>query len=151
MEPTLLSGDFTKTETNQLNYTENQMAYTNILQIDDDADDCEFFMEALQAVSQAGYTAERDPVKALDKLIRGELHPDVIFLDLNMPIMSGFEFLNAIKKQDTIRDIPVIIFSTSLMQENKNKAQSCGAAGYISKPSDFNEMKKILRGIIATS
>jgi len=120
------------------------MIYKNILQIDDDIDDCEFFMEALQAVSQAGYTSMHNPVEALNKLILKELKPDVIFLDLNMPIMSGFEFLIEIKKQEIIKNIPVIIFSTSQMEEIKRKARNYGADEYISKPSDFDEMKKIL-------
>lgn len=125
------------------------MTYKNILQIDDDADDCEFFMEALQAVSQADYTSMHNPVEALRKLIEQELIPDVIFLDLNMPIMSGFEFLTEIKKQDILKNIPVIIYSTSQMEENKNKASAFGASGYISKPSDFNEMKRILTTFVA--
>ncbi|MXO04470.1 response regulator [Flavobacterium sp. HBTb2-11-1] len=125
------------------------MPYTNILQIDDDADDCDFFMEALHAVSDANYTSERNPMEALRKLIRKELQPDVIFLDLNMPVMSGFELLAELKKQDSTSNIPVIIFSTSQMLENKNKAASFGAAGYICKPSDFNEMKKILKNFTA--
>lgn len=120
------------------------MTYKNILQIDDDADDCDFFMEALQAISKAGYTSMHNPIEALNKLIKKELVPDVIFLDLNMPLMSGFEFLIEIKKQEIIRDIPIIIFSTSQMDENKKKARKYGADDYISKPHDFNEMKKIL-------
>lgn len=120
------------------------MIYKNVLQIDDDVDDCEFFMEALQAVSAADYTSLQNPVDALNKLIRKEIAPDVIFLDLNMPIMSGFEFLAAIKQEDILSTIPIIIFSTSLFDEIKIKARNYGATGYISKPSDLNELKKIL-------
>ncbi|SHH65978.1 CheY chemotaxis protein or a CheY-like REC (receiver) domain [Flavobacterium defluvii] len=121
-----------------------KMIYKNILQIDDDIDDCEFFMEALQAVSTADYTAMQNPVEALNKLIHKEINPDVIFLDLNMPIMSGFEFLIEIKKQEAIKNIPIIVFSTSQFEEIKLKARKYGANEYISKPSDFNELKKIL-------
>ncbi|MRX69761.1 Response regulator receiver domain-containing protein [Flavobacterium resistens] len=120
------------------------MIYKNILQIDDDVDDCEFFMEALQAVSDADYTAMHNSVEALNRLIRQELIPDIIFLDLNMPIMSGFEFLVAIKTQKIIQDIPVVIFSTSQFEETKLKARNYGAKEFISKPSDFNELKKII-------
>ncbi|MDQ6469863.1 response regulator [Flavobacterium sp. LHD-80] len=120
------------------------MIYKNILQIDDDVDDCEFFMEALQAVSDADYTAMHNSVEALNKLISQELSPDIIFLDLNMPIMSGFEFLTAIKAQKLIQDIPVVVFSTSQFEETKLKARSYGAKEFISKPSDFNELKKII-------
>jgi CheY-like chemotaxis protein len=75
------------------------MIYRNILQIDDDCDDCELFMEALEEISSAQYTAIYDPVEALRKLMESEITPDVIFLDLNMPIMSGIEFLTEIKSR----------------------------------------------------
>ena len=120
------------------------MTYKNILQIDDDTDDCELFLEALQAISTASYTSINDPVDALQKLIHNEIFPDVIFLDLNMPVMSGMEFLAEIKKKDTIKNIPVIIFSTSQFDEIKLQAKINGTHDFISKPSDFNELKKIL-------
>ncbi|MDR6763741.1 CheY-like chemotaxis protein [Flavobacterium sp. 2755] len=120
------------------------MTYKNILQIDDDIDDCDFFMEALQAVSSADYVSMQNPVEALNKLIHKKINPDVIFLDLNMPVMSGLEFLIEIKKQEVIKDIPIIIFSTSQFEEIKLKAKKYGADEYISKPSDFNELKEIL-------
>ena len=125
------------------------MNYKNILQIDDDTDDCELFLEALQAVSNALYTSINDPVVALRKLIHKEILPDVIFLDLNMPVMSGIEFLTEIKKNDTIKNIPIIIFSTSQFDEIKRQAKNHGAHDFISKPSDFNELKKIISQYIS--
>ncbi|MBE8728193.1 response regulator [Flavobacterium hungaricum] len=125
------------------------MIYKNILQIDDDMDDCEFFMDAVHEISSAVYTGIQNPLEALEKLISKELIPDVIFLDLNMPLMSGFEFLVEIKKQEFVKNIPVIIFSTSQFEEIKTKAQNYGASGYISKPNNFDELKKILTHYIA--
>jgi two-component system response regulator HydG len=83
-------------------------------------------------------------VEALKKLISQELSPDIIFLDLNMPIMSGFEFLAEIKMQKVIQDIPIVIFSTSQFEETKIKARKYGVKEFISKPNDFNELKKII-------
>ena len=121
-----------------------RLTYSNILQIDDDTDDCELFMEALEAVSPANYTAICDPVEALQKLIQKEIEPDVIFLDLNMPIMSGLEFLTAIKKREELKEIPIIIFSTSQLDDIIREAKSYGAHDFISKPNNFNELKRIL-------
>jgi CheY-like chemotaxis protein len=120
------------------------MTYKNILQIDDDLDDCELFMDALNEVSNAFYTGINDPIEALQKLIRKEVQPDVIFLDLNMPLMSGLEFLAEIKKQEILKDIPVIIYSTSELEDIKREAKSYGADDYISKPNNFNELKNML-------
>ncbi|OXA75913.1 hypothetical protein B0A65_20385 [Flavobacterium frigidimaris] len=120
------------------------MAYKNILQIDDDSDDCELFMEALELVSTATYTAIYDPVEALRKLMQKEISPDVIFLDLNMPIMSGLEFLTEIKKKEGLKEIPIIIFSTSQLDDIIMEAKAHGADDFISKPNNFNDLKKIL-------
>jgi CheY-like chemotaxis protein len=120
------------------------LTYSNILQIDDDSDDCELFMEALEAVSVATYTSIHDPVEALRKLTLKEIIPDVIFLDLNMPIMSGLEFLTEIKKKEGIKEIPIIIFSTSQLEDIILEAKAYGAHDFISKPNNFNDLKKIL-------
>lgn len=120
------------------------MIYRNILQIDDDCDDCELFMEALEEISSAQYTAIYDPVEALRKLMEAEITPDVIFLDLNMPIMSGIEFLTEIKKQEKLKEIPIIIFSTSQLDHIINEAKDYGAQDFISKPNNFNDLKRIL-------
>ena len=81
------------------------MTYSNILQIDDDSDDCELFMEALEAVSPANYTA--------------------------------------ICNKD-LKEIPVIIFSTSQLDDIIREAKAYGAHDFISKPNNFNDLKKIL-------
>ena len=120
------------------------MTYKNILQIDDDSDDCELFMEALEAVSDATYTAMYNPVEALRKLRQKEIMPDIIFLDLNMPIMSGLEFLTEIKKEEVLKEIPIIIFSTSQLDDIIREAKALGAYDFISKPNNFNDLKRIL-------
>jgi CheY-like chemotaxis protein len=125
------------------------MRYKNILQIDDDFDDCDFFLEALEEVSAAtSYTAIHNPVQALHKLVCNEIHPDLIFLDINMPIMNGMELLVEMNKKELIKDIPVIILSTSIPSDFENKFQDLGAAGYYIKPNDFGAMKTILRNIV---
>lgn len=120
------------------------MNYKNILQIDDDSDDCEFFMEALEAVCSAKYTAIYNPLEALRKLVEKEIEPDLIFLDLNMPAMSGLEFLTEIKKNGRLKEIPIIIFSTSQLDDIIYQAKEYGAQDFISKPNNMNDLKKIL-------
>lgn len=122
------------------------MKYKNILQIDDDFDDCEFFQQALEAVSSAVYMAMHNPVEALQKLTSKEIEPDLIFLDINMPVMTGLEVLAEIKKNDIIKNIPVILFSTSPV--TPKLAKILGAKDYLSKPNNFNELKNVLREIM---
>lgn len=70
------------------------MGYTKIFHIDDDQDDIDFFVAAIEYLSDGvSCFSFTNASKALQKLVSGELIPDVIFLDLNMPIINGQEFL----------------------------------------------------------
>ncbi len=122
------------------------MKYKTILQIDDDFDDCEFFQQALEAVSSAVYMALHNPVEALQKLTTKEIKPDLIFLDINMPLMNGIELLTEIKKRDSIKNIPVILFSTG--PAPISHAKTLGAEDYVTKPNNFNELKNLLKAIV---
>lgn len=124
------------------------MKYKNILQIDDDCDDCSFFLDALRQVSKAGYVAIHNPVHALQQLTGNEIRPDLIFLDINMPVMNGMELLCEMKKKESIKDIPVIIFSTSIPPDVKSKFQNLGAFDYCIKPNDFSVLKNMLRDLL---
>jgi CheY-like chemotaxis protein len=124
------------------------MKYKSILQIDDDDDDCEFFHQALSSISEADYTSLHNPIEALHQLTAREINPDIIFLDINMPLMNGIEFLFEIKKRDIIKNIPVIIFSTSQTIQEKEIAQTLGAEDFLTKPVSFNELKNLLSQVI---
>jgi CheY-like chemotaxis protein len=124
------------------------MKYKSILQIDDDDDDCEFFHQALSSISEADYTSLHNPIEALHRLTLREINPDIIFLDINMPLMNGIEFLFEIKKRDIIKNIPVIIFSTSQTIQEKEIAQTLGAEDFLTKPVSFNELKNLLSQVI---
>jgi DNA-binding NtrC family response regulator len=115
------------------------------LHVDDDQDDCELFREALRAVSNAHYQAINEPVKALQELELRHIFPDVIVVDLNMPVISGMEFLAEVKRMIHLQNIPVIIFSTCSRIETARKARKMGASDYLIKPHDFISLKKILQ------
>jgi len=125
-----------------------KMTHKNILHIDDDADDCEMFEQALKEVSQAIYTSMSNPLKALQKLLAGKIKPDMIILDYNMPGLNGMDLLSQLKKNNKVADIPVIMLSTSSREDFKAKAIELGAVNYITKPSSFTELKSIIRTIL---
>lgn len=126
------------------------MAYQNILLIDDDIDDQEIFMAALQATSaKVGFNFYQNAAEALMRLATKEVTPDIIFLDLNMPVMNGGEFLFAIKKHDGLKDIPVIVLSTSSHTETIRQAMAMGAQQFITKPDRFSDLVQILNSVIS--
>lgn len=122
------------------------MKYQNVLLIDDDVEDQEIFTEALREVSdQLKCTTSTNAKEALAQLDKMELHPDLIFLDLNMPIMTGLEFLKEIKHLDHLKSLPVIIFSTSSNPATIEETTQLGAIDFITKPSRFNDLVNILQ------
>ena len=121
------------------------LKYNCILQIDDDADDCEMFAEALHKVSESEYISINNPVKALENLIAGLLKPDVIVLDVNMPGMNGIEVLSKIMKNKNTSGIPVIMFSTSAHQDHIDKSMALGALKYVAKPFSIGELRAFIQ------
>jgi len=125
------------------------MAYKHILHIDDDLEDCEIFGQALIHMSYVGkHTCISNPVEALRKLTTGILAPDLIFLDLNMPAMDGFVFLENIKEIPQIRQIPVLILSASPQQAYINRTRNLGAQDYLIKPKVLSELVLMLSSIL---
>lgn len=125
------------------------MSYQTLLLIDDDEDDQEIFVTAASAVSESvRCIAILDAREALRKLSDKEINPDVIFLDLNMPIMNGQQFLSELKKHHELRAIPVIIFSTSSSHHTIKSLKDLGASDFITKPSLYNELVEILKPLL---
>ena len=118
----------------------------NILLADDDTDDCIFFKEALDdLVIKTNLTTVHDGEQLMNYLAETSCELiDVLFLDINMPRKNGFECLTEIKQNEKLKDLPVIIFSTSYEQEVVNSLHESGAHYFIRKPSEFEQFKKII-------
>ncbi len=109
-----------------------------ILLIDDDDDDQFLFKEAIEFINPAlQFSIAANGKIAVEKLKASTSLPDLIFLDLNMPFMNGFEFLEEIKKDDQLKKIPIGIFSTSNIAGDIRLAKQLGARFVLTKPSDF--------------
>jgi len=122
------------------------MGYKIIFHIDDDDDDIDFFATAIDQLSSAvSYFSFTDADDALQKLITGEVLPDVIFLDLNMPVINGQEFLSRVKSSESLQDIPVIILSTSSDSYTIQQLKTQGAIDFLTKPSGMKELVALLR------
>ncbi|HMJ70444.1 MAG TPA: response regulator [Cyclobacteriaceae bacterium] len=125
------------------------MRFKNLLLIDDDEDDQELFIEAAREISgDIRVTVLPDAAIAIEKLINKTVTADVIFSDLNMPRMTGQQFLLEIKKQPDLKDIPVIIFSTSSHMHTMQLVKDFGAHEFITKPGLFHELVATLRRLL---
>jgi CheY-like chemotaxis protein len=119
-----------------------------IFLIDDDSDDREIFALALEELfpSFTCVTA-KNGVEALEKLMSGDVKPDYIFLDLNMPRMNGRQCLAEIKKESALGKIPVIIYSTSSESAHKEQMISMGASAFVTKPPVIPELIASLKDV----
>lgn len=118
----------------------------NIYYLDDDADDLYFFKETAEAMGHtvtifvSGYEMLR--VLRKDKL------PDIIFLDIYMPVFDGDEILDLIKKSDDWKHIPVVMISGLYPSSSMGKYIASGANYIMKKPVNFSELKSTLEQIL---
>jgi CheY-like chemotaxis protein len=126
-----------------------QKKQLSILLADDDTDDRFFFAKALQALSipSSLKTVENGELLITYLLENSENLPDVLFLDLNMPMKNGSECLLFIKKNEKLKKLPVIIYSTSLHVEIADLLYKNGAHYYIRK-TELPDLKKVLSKVL---
>ena len=126
------------------------MKYQQILLIDDDEDDLEIFVSAVrQSSNTVVCTTINNAGEALHKLTIKEIVPDVIFLDLNMPVMNGEQFLTEVKKNKGLLQIPIIIFSTSSYSPTIQLMKDLGANDFLTKPERFDELVNLLKPLLS--
>jgi len=114
-----------------------------IFYADDDHDDLEVFRDVVQTIgSKINLMTHDHGEKILNALRNPPPTPKIIFLDLNMPGKSGFEVLEEIKSSDDLKDLPVVIFSTSNDPSNISRSMKMGANYYVTKPTSFESLKK---------
>lgn len=119
---------------------------------DDDLDDAELFSEALSTIQQPVKFHHVPDGQAVFKFLNDAAPmPNIIFLDLNMPEMSGWQCLAKLKNEDNLKSIPVIMYSTSSNPREKDIAIDLGALGFITKPSSFTDLTRILERIVQSN
>src|ERR1044072_4520157 len=111
----------------------------NLMLIDDDEDDREIFMSIVADASPAiSLFIATNGQEALQILHNSPNAPDLIFLDLNMPIMNGEQFMQAIKNDEQLRQVPVVILSTSSDKRTISEMKLLGASHFFTKPDKFS-------------
>lgn len=127
------------------------MDQITFLIIDDDDEDRQWLIETIkQMVPSPSFVEVRHGREALQKLREG-LKPHVIFVDLNMPVMDGIQFLSTLLADPSLNTIPVVVMSTSSNPVITEEVKSLGVSSYITKPNTeielFNEVFKALVAI----
>ena len=112
---------------------------------DDDEDDTFLFQEALgQIPVPTNLVIAENGMELMRKLDINQQVPDLIFLDMNMPIKNGLECLAELRSSETYKETPVVILSTSVAGYLLESAYNGGANLYIQKPTSFSSLVTIL-------
>ncbi len=77
--------------------------------------------------------------------------PDLVLLDLNLPAKNGFEVLSDLKRSESLRAIPVVIFSTSQSESDRSASLALGARDYVTKPSSFQRFVEALKSACSST
>ena len=122
-------------------------ATKTLLLAEDDEDDYVLFSEAIKEFpGSLNLNWVKNGEELMDALKRDRT--DIIFLDINMPLKNGFECLTEIRGDEQLKEIPVIIYSTSDDSKLINWMYNAGANLYLCKPTDFKRLKsRILKAI----
>ncbi|MGQ2984993.1 response regulator [Flavobacterium sp.] len=127
-----------------------KLAIRNIYLAEDDMDDVYFFKFALNKLKlKCNLIVANDGLELVSKLKNGQPEPDIIFVDINMPVMNGLETLDNIKKDPKFNTVPVIVYSTSQDPTDIKKAFKYGASSYLVKPFDLEGLEKLIAKVLS--
>lgn len=123
-----------------------------ILLVDDDEDDQAFFLDTIREIDMnIKIQVANNGIEAISFLKGSKPIPSLIFLDLNMPLMNGFQCLVELKNNALLKNIPVIIFTTSHNSNDIIKTEEMGAAYFFTKPFDYKIFGRKLKEVLNTN
>ena len=117
--------------------------------IDDDSDDRTIFAQSVSKVNadlvcmQASNGSD-----GIQKLLQSSTLPDYVFVDVNMPNMTGFEVLTKIRGNEKLKDLKVIMYTTSNQRSTIETAKNLGADGYFTKPEEVGTLVSYLSDLV---
>jgi CheY-like chemotaxis protein len=122
-----------------------------ILLVEDDQVDVMTVKRALKEIRVTNPVVNMENGEEALKYLRNSDNekPCMILLDLNMPIMNGIEFLQAMKNDDLLQRIPVVVVTTSDEQQDKVSSIDLGVASYLTKPVDYRQFVESMRTMAA--
>lgn len=122
-----------------------------ILYVDDDADDREIFCDAVRSIDENIIcVTATNGLDALSFLESQTQLPDVVFLDINMPLMGGKTCLAEIRGSKKMAHLHVIMFTTSTNPREIEECKKIGANDFINKPASYLHLRELLTFIINT-
>ena len=125
-----------------------QQLHTSIFYADDDVDDLDFFQDVISEINES-VTLFEEGEKLLHTLHNPPPNASVIFLDLNMPVKSGFDVLREIKSYPAFRSVPIVILTTSTNPNDIELCRNLGANLYVCKPTSIAGLRKVVKHVLS--
>lgn len=121
--------------------------HLDLLIVEDSANDAHLISRILQKENpQLSFLLLADGQEALDYLLDKQSdQPSVLLLDLKLPRLTGLEVLERIRSTDRFRSLPVVMFSSSVSDQDLQKAYALGANSYLTKPLAYEDLKTLIR------
>ncbi len=120
----------------------------SIMIADDDPDDCKLIKDAMrESLLSNELIFVKDGEELMRSLIESDVLPGLILLDLNMPKKDGREALAEIKSNPRLKQIPVVVLTTSKAEEDIYRSYNLGVNSFISKPVSFSSLVDVMRGL----
>lgn len=117
--------------------------------IDDDTDDQDFFCAAALKINpEINCVFAQNGIEAIAKLQDDTFVPDVIFIDMNMPLMGGRETLEEIRKIERLNQTAIYVYSTGVSPAVSKQMLALGATDFLIKPSNMNDLQQLLQKIL---
>ena len=112
----------------------------------DDVDDTRYFMRL--ALEQLGYSVieAEDGAKAVEIAVRER--PDIILMDLSLPVMDGFAATASIRNNEETREVPIIAITAHHESDVRSEAKASGLNAYVTKPIDIDFLDELIRGLL---
>jgi CheY-like chemotaxis protein len=129
--------------------TSPSLTKLNILLVEDDSDDVMFFKEALQKLDIISHVTIATTCEALFDDLEIEVQYDLIFLDINLPLMNGKDCLKHIKGSEKYKEIPIIMFTGSSEENDVNHSFDNGAHYHVVKPYAHSNYVESLRIVMS--
>jgi CheY-like chemotaxis protein len=120
-----------------------------LLYVDDDPEDIEIFVEAVKECDRTIQCLIAENGKRAMDILHSDLLPDLIFLDINMPVINGRVILNEIRKNKKFNDIPVVMYSTTMNPNEIEEYKKMGANHFLVKHNHFQELCDALTVILS--
>jgi len=120
-----------------------------VLLVDDDEDEHDIFLSALNNTGEDYMLVSAISSEAALKIL-DDLTPNAIFLDINMPRITGIKCLEEIRKIKKLSKVPVYIYSTGINSREGQRAILLGAKDYIIKPNSISDLSFVLKEILAS-